>query len=127
MGLKYVLWVAPFMVGSASRMAQEMAEHLLPNEFMGFMGFRSLCPRNPQVREHVTRTLLRLMGDYGVDGFKLDFGPSADRQSLDGFLSYTQTAAHRGTVPAGKGQRVSARIAARACSSSLFIEMCFPQ
>jgi len=41
MGLKYLLWVAPFMVGVASQTAQEMAEHLLPREFLGFRKSRS--------------------------------------------------------------------------------------
>jgi len=75
LGMRYLLWVAPFMVGTASQAAGDMAEHLLPREFLGF---RSLCPRNPQAREHVQRTLLRLMNDYGIDGFKLDFIDAVD-------------------------------------------------
>jgi hypothetical protein len=75
LGLRYLLWVAPFMVGAASQAAQDMAAHLLPREFLGF---RSLCPRNPLAREHVKRTLLRLVDEYGVDGFKLDFIDAVD-------------------------------------------------
>lgn len=76
MGLKYVLWVAPFMVGLQSRTIQDMADHVIPNErgtFLEMLGFQNLCPRNAHVREHVQRTLLQLMDAYGLDGFKLDF------------------------------------------------------
>jgi len=75
LGLRYLLWVAPFMVGTASQASQEMADHLLPRKVIGF---RSLCPRNPQAREHIKCTLLRLMDDYGIDGFKLDFIDAVD-------------------------------------------------
>jgi alpha-galactosidase len=76
MGLKYILWVAPFMVGRASHAAQSMAAHVIPDGQPGFatgMGIQNLCPCNPEAREHIQGTLLALMGDYPLDGFKLDF------------------------------------------------------
>ena len=76
MGLKYIIWVAPFMVGRASHAAQSMAEHVISDGQPGFatgMGIQNLCPCNPEAREHIQGTLLALMGDYPLDGFKLDF------------------------------------------------------
>ena len=76
MGFRYIIWVAPFMIGSASHAAESMAEYVIPDGQPGFasrMGSQNLCPCNPQAREHIQRTLLGLMSAYPLDGFKLDF------------------------------------------------------
>lgn len=71
MGLRYLLWVAPFMVGEASQAVHRHA-HLLgaPDPRLHF---RNLSPRHPETREVVGDLLHRLMSDYGLDGLKIDF------------------------------------------------------
>ncbi len=71
MGLRYVLWVAPFMVGKASQAAQRYA-HLLtgaiPERY-----FSNLSPWQRETRDIVADLLERLVRDYHLDGLKLDF------------------------------------------------------
>ncbi len=71
MGLRYMLWVAPFMVGDASQAARRYA-HLL-GEANTQMRFRNLSPRRAETRQIVGDLLVRLMSDYGLDGLKIDF------------------------------------------------------
>jgi alpha-galactosidase len=71
LGLRYVLWVAPFMVGDASQAARQHA-HLLM-EATSPMRFRNLSPRRVETREVVGDLVERLMRDYGLDGLKIDF------------------------------------------------------
>jgi alpha-galactosidase len=71
MGLRYVLWVAPFMVGDASQAARQHA-HLLA-EVTTPMRFRNLSPRRAETRQVVGDLLERLMHDYALDGLKIDF------------------------------------------------------
>src|SRR5262249_28742843 len=71
MGLRYVLWVAPFMVGDASQAARRDA-HLL-GEATTTMRFRNLSPRRRETRQVVGDLIERLMRDYELDGLKIDF------------------------------------------------------
>jgi len=71
MGLRYVLWVAPFMVGDASQAARRYA-HLLA-EATTPMRFQNLSPRRAETCQVVGDLVERLMRDYGLDGPKIDF------------------------------------------------------
>ncbi len=71
MGLRYLLWVAPFMVGDASQAARGYA-HLLA-EANTQLRFRNLSPRRMATGQVVGDLLERLMRDYHLDGLKIDF------------------------------------------------------
>lgn len=74
LGMKYMLWVAPFRMGMESELA---------DSFMEFGWHRQkedpdrrsiyLDPRYPKVEQYVRNTLTRLMLDYGLNGLKIDF------------------------------------------------------
>ena len=75
MGLRYLLWVAPTMVGKESQAAQTYA-HLLQQP--AGMPFACLSPWKAQSGEVMAALLDRLLQDYHLDGFKLDFIDSLD-------------------------------------------------
>lgn len=79
MGLKYLLWVAPLLLGPQAACFEELSPLAPLNS--GVPGARVLDPRLPEVREHVVAMCVRLMRDYGLDGLKLDF---LDRATLYG-------------------------------------------
>ncbi len=64
MGLKYILWVAPLLVGPESSVAESLNEYLVNG---------SLCVRKERVHEFVIEKLKFLLLSTGVDGFKIDF------------------------------------------------------
>ncbi|RSM93671.1 alpha-galactosidase [Nonomuraea sp. WAC 01424] len=71
MGLKYLAWVAPLLVGPE-------AECFGALEPFGPLtsrppGARVLDPRRPEVRAHVVKVCAKLIADYGLDGLKIDF------------------------------------------------------
>ena len=71
MGLRYILWVAPFMVGHASQAMQRWA-HLL-TEPITRLNFSNLSPQQAETRQVIGDLLERLMHDYHLDGLKIDF------------------------------------------------------
>lgn len=71
LGLRYVLWVAPFMVGEGSALAAELHGRLLPGDEKA--RFRMLDPLEPGTARHVRDLLTRLVRDHGLDGLKVDF------------------------------------------------------
>lgn len=78
MGLRYVLWVAPFLVGDESQAAQRHA-HLLTGPIPQ-LHVSNLSPWRQETRDVVADLLERLMRDYTLDGLKMDF---IDAISLD--------------------------------------------
>ncbi len=71
LGLKYVLWYAPPLLGKNSRAAQALADYTLGwNEGLGAY---VLDPRFAQVRQYLAGVVLRGIADFGLDGVKLDF------------------------------------------------------
>ncbi|WP_405021169.1 alpha-galactosidase [Kitasatospora sp. NBC_00070] len=71
LGLKYLLWVAPLLLGPRSAAFGTLAGSAplaAPAP-----GAHVLDPRLPAVRDHVVRTGVRLVTDYGLDGLKFDF------------------------------------------------------
>ena len=71
MGLRYLLWVSPLMVGTRSRAHTVLAEKLTRGRSDLHAGH--LSPTAPGSAEHVADLLDRLMKDYGLDGLKIDF------------------------------------------------------
>jgi alpha-galactosidase len=71
LGLKYVLWYAPPLLGKHSRAASALAGYTLGWD-EGLDAY-VLDPRFPQVRQHLAGVILRGIRDFGLDGVKLDF------------------------------------------------------
>lgn len=71
LGLDYVLWIAPPLIGAHSK-----AWDLFRDRTLGYVDGLSasvLDPRYPEVREHIVECCVRPIRDWGVDGLKLDF------------------------------------------------------
>lgn len=92
LGLRYVLWIAPPLIGVHSK-----AWDRLQHRILGFADAdvtAVLDPRYPEVREHLLECAIRPVRDWGVDGLKIDFidswawdspppAPDADCESVD--------------------------------------------
>ncbi|WP_405687951.1 alpha-galactosidase [Streptomyces sp. NBC_01387] len=70
-GLRYMIWVAPLLLGPQAECHETWAPFAPADS--GVPGAHVLDPRHPEVRTHVVRTCLRLVRDYGLDGLKVDF------------------------------------------------------
>ena len=69
LGMKAVLWIAPFTAGFESRAAR-----LYQNRILRTMSsYYVLDPRYPEIRADVCRDVCRIIEDYGFDGLKIDF------------------------------------------------------
>jgi len=71
LGLRYVLWIAPPLIGVHSK-----AWDRLKDRTLGFADGEVtavLDPRYPEVREHLLECCIRPVRDWGVDGLKIDF------------------------------------------------------
>jgi alpha-galactosidase len=79
MGLRYLLWVAPAMVGKESQAAREHADLLQQPAGMPFF---CLSPWKTQSGEIIAGHLERLLKDYHLDGFKLDFIDTLDPRQV---------------------------------------------
>ncbi len=88
MGLRYLLWVAPAMVGKQSQAAQEHAGLLQQTPGVQF---DCLSPWKAQSGAIIAAHLERLLKDYGLDGFKLDFLETIDPHQVPSDPDY-QTA-----------------------------------
>jgi alpha-galactosidase len=71
LGFRYVLWVAPFMVGKDSDAATLHAHLLMEGQARN--NFNNLVPWYPETADVVADLLTRLVQDYGLDGLKIDF------------------------------------------------------
>lgn len=71
LGLRYLAWVAPLLLGSSAHCFDEISAYAEEDSFVP--GARVLDPRIPEVRRHVVAMCARLMNDYGLDGLKIDF------------------------------------------------------
>ncbi|MEU8761531.1 glycoside hydrolase family 36 protein [Streptomyces sp. NPDC048659] len=81
-GLRYLLWVAPLLLGPGADTYREWgaaapAPATVP-------GARVLDPRRPEVRRHVVGLCVSLVTEYGLDGLKLDFLDQAAVYAGDG-------------------------------------------
>lgn len=71
LGFRYLLWVAPFMIGFDNPHAQ-VYKHLLTTG-QEREHFHNLSPWQAETKEVITHLLTRLLETYNLDGFKLDF------------------------------------------------------
>ena len=96
LGFRYLLWVAPFMIGYDNPRAEQEA-HLLTTGQRPER-FHNLSPWHPDTARVVRELLLGLLERYDLDGFKLDF--------IDALKPW----AERGpdALPATMGERMAA-------------------
>ncbi|MGO4636193.1 glycoside hydrolase family 36 protein [Streptomyces sp. 2RAF24] len=81
-GLRYLLWVAPLLVGPEADCFAEWAEAAPAPATVP--GARVLDPRLPEVRRHVVDLCVSLVREYELDGLKLDFLDEAAVYAGDG-------------------------------------------
>jgi alpha-galactosidase len=92
LGQKYVLWIAPPLMGVHSKAWDRLKHHTLG--FADGEVTAVLDPRYPEVRDHLLECCVRPVRDWGVDGLKIDFidswaradvppAPGADCSSVD--------------------------------------------
>ncbi|MEW2615792.1 glycoside hydrolase family 36 protein [Streptomyces sp. NPDC047880] len=82
LGLRYMAWVAPLLVGPAADCypqwaASAPAPARAPGAYV-------LDPRRPEVRRHVVEMCTALVRDHGLDGLKVDFVDEAMVYAGDG-------------------------------------------
>lgn len=70
-GLRAVMWVAPFLLGTQSEAYAELAR--FAHHYVEHLRTWVLDPRHPEVRAHLVAVCSRLMRDYALDGLKIDF------------------------------------------------------
>ncbi|WP_328460653.1 alpha-galactosidase [Streptomyces sp. NBC_00448] len=71
MGLRYVAWIAPLLIGERTAAHREMAE-VAPHAIER-LGCRVLDPRRPAARRFAVDSCVELVRRYGLDGLKIDF------------------------------------------------------
>jgi alpha-galactosidase len=71
LGLKYMLWVAPSMIGEKSEIYEKLKDKMLYKA--DWASAWVVDPRFPEVRKHLTDRLVALLKDSKIDGFKIDF------------------------------------------------------
>lgn len=71
MGMRYVAWIAPLLLGERSSAFGELAE-LAPHVDTG-LDCRILDPRRERTRRFVIESCVDLVERYGLDGLKIDF------------------------------------------------------
>ncbi|MCC9306243.1 alpha-galactosidase [Kitasatospora sp. RB6PN24] len=71
LGLRYVAWIAPLLLGERSAAHQQLARYA--PEYDRGLDCRILDPRHAEVREHIVRTCRDVVDSYGLDGLKVDF------------------------------------------------------
>jgi len=68
-GMKYILWIAPFMVGKYSKAYKRFEDLLVaPME-----SFANLCPQSKSTLEYILEVITKLYKKYHLNGFKFDF------------------------------------------------------
>ncbi len=71
LGFKYLLWVAPFMIGDDNERSQRY-KHLLTTG-QEREEFKNLSPKHPETKTQVFKLLSHLVKDFNLDGLKIDF------------------------------------------------------
>ncbi len=83
LGMAYMVWIAPLLLGPDSPEWQRLAPYArIPSPTAP--GAHVLDPREPRVRAHVLEVCTRLVADHGLDGLKLDFLDDATLYADDG-------------------------------------------
>ncbi len=94
LGLRQVLWIAPLLLGERSDVfpwLSRFATHWSPT-----LECWILDPRHVEVRDHVLRTCLQLVDEFGLDGLKADF---LDEAMVYAGTRGTQDSARDGYLP----------------------------
>lgn len=71
LGQRYVLWIAPPLIGVWSKAWEQFKDRTLGFADAGVTAV--LDPRFAEVREHLLESCVRPVRDWGVDGLKIDF------------------------------------------------------
>lgn len=82
-GMKMILWYATPFIGVHSKACARFGDMLLNPSRLNSIGYASLDPRFPEVRQYLTDILVRAVKAWGLDGLKLDF--------IDGFALSPET------------------------------------
>lgn len=82
LGLAYLAWTAPLLLGPGSECHARWAPYAPAPATVP--GAHVLDPRLPEVRRHVVGLCVRLVRDHGLDGLKLDFLDQAAVYAGDG-------------------------------------------
>lgn len=86
LGLKLLLWTAPHACAPDSQFrksAGDMLIHCGGELYLTRNGFHCLCPCNPGARRYICDELVRMVREYGVDGFKHDLYNCLPMQPCD--------------------------------------------
>ncbi|NMA42820.1 MAG: alpha-galactosidase [Oligosphaeraceae bacterium] len=70
MGLNYLLWVSPFLIGARSQLYQEIKQACSTTYHEGY---HLLNVKEKEVAEKVLNKIVRLLEIYPIDGLKIDF------------------------------------------------------
>jgi alpha-galactosidase len=71
MGMSYMLWVGPTMIGEKSNIYNKFKDKMLYKADWAAAWVPD--PRFPEVRNYLSQRLISLMKESGIDGFKIDF------------------------------------------------------
>lgn len=71
MGMKYILWFGVPLVGYGSDASNRFEGKYIRD--VKSIDCRALDPRFPEVREYIISTCEKILTEYDIDGFKLDF------------------------------------------------------
>ncbi|TQF06905.1 alpha-galactosidase [Kitasatospora acidiphila] len=71
LGLRYVAWIAPLLLGERSQAYLDWARYA--PEYVHSLDCRILDPRHAEVREHIVRSCREVVEAHGLDGLKVDF------------------------------------------------------
>jgi alpha-galactosidase len=71
MGMSYMLWVGPTMIGEKSKIYSTLKDKMLYKADWAAAWVPD--PRFPEVRNYLSNRLITLMKKTGIDGYKIDF------------------------------------------------------
>ena len=71
MGLRFLLWIAPMIIGVKSRAHRRIGRRLLASWLQEGEG--AVDPRDRRTTDLVANAIARLVRDYPIDGFKVDY------------------------------------------------------
>ncbi|MBL1118967.1 alpha-galactosidase [Streptomyces sp. 110] len=81
-GLRYLVWIAPLLLGPRAACHREWAPYATRPATVP--GAAVLDPRHPEVRSRIVERCVRLVRDHGLDGLKVDFLDQAMVYAGDG-------------------------------------------
>ena len=70
LGMKYMLWLTPFLIGIDSKFAAKYTESITD---IIAAGFRLPKFNNAEASEEMISKIVNVMKEYGIDGLKIDF------------------------------------------------------